>query len=215
MRYKGEIKDFHKFVISDPQFSKDVRCRYEKDLNTNEDWIVQLLIKEVDEPVKEDEIEYNEKGLDFSILIKRKNSISNLLDIGQYTYEIGAKLKKTIIGTDSAQICIGVNEKAEEISDFAKRFNDSKNVKSKNFEHHSSFAIHTLGDGKFGTVAECSKRGTTDFILIEGYFEEGSEVETIDELKDYLVKQLNIENLELCNDIIEFDKDFIEYEGFY
>lgn len=40
-------------------------------------------------------------------------------------------------------------------------------------------------------------------------------METIDELKDYLVKQLNIENLELCNDIIEFDKDFIEYEGFY
>ena len=53
-------------------------------------------------------------------------------------------------------------------------------------------------DGQIVTnVQEGVANGDTSFICITGFFDECADVKTIDELKDYIVEQLNIENLEL------------------
>lgn len=213
MRYEGKIKNFNKIVVSDPHYLQDVWCRYEKNFDKSEDWKVIFLIKEVDEIEEYEGTKFNIKGLDFSILIKREKSISNLLDIGKYTHSKGMKMNNTEIGIDTAQVCMGVNEKATEINEFAKRINDNKNIDSLFSEYNPPFAIQTLSDGKLGTVTEgTTKKGETDFILITGFFDECAYVNTVDELKDYLVQQLKIENLELCKDAFEIKHDDIDYD---
>lgn len=154
MRYHGVINNLTKIVVSDPHYLQDVWCRYEKDLEKSENWKVIMLIKEVDEMQEYQGTEFNVKGLDFSILIKKENCISNLLDIGKYTHSKGTILKDTEIGIDTAQVCMGVNEKATEINNFAKRINDNKNIESLLSEYNPSFAIQTMSDGMLGTVTE-------------------------------------------------------------
>lgn len=212
MRYKGDIKNLNKIVVSDPHYTQDVWCRYEKTFEKKDNWKVIFLIKEVDEMQEYQGTEFNVKGLDFSILIKREKSISNVLDIGKYVHAKGIKMNDTEIGIDTAQVCMGVNEKAIEINKFAKRINDNKNIDSLFSEYNPPFAIQTMSDGMLGTVTEGTRNGETDFILINGFFEECAYVNTVDELKDYLVQQLNIENLELCKDAIEIKHDNIDYD---
>lgn len=158
MRYKGIINNLRKIVVSDPHYLQDVWCRYEKDLENPEKWKVIMLIREVDEMQKYQGTEFNIKGLDFSILIKREKSISNLLDIGKYTHSSGTILKNTEIGIDTAQVCMGVNEKAVEINNFAKRINNNKNIESLFSEYNPSFAIQTRSDGMLGSVTEGTKK---------------------------------------------------------
>lgn len=212
MRYKGDIKNLNKIVISDPHYLQDVWCRYEKDFEKKNNWKVIFLIKEVDEMQEYNGTEFNIKGLDFSILIKKENSISNLLDIGKYVHAKGIKMNDTKIGIDTAQVCMGVNEKALEIDKFAERINKNKNIDSLFSEYNPPFAIQTMSDGMLGSVTEGTKNGETDFILISGFFNECADVNTVDELKDYFMQQLNIENLELCKDTIEIKHDTIDYD---
>ncbi|MCI8548095.1 MAG: hypothetical protein HFJ38_04310 [Bacilli bacterium] len=210
MKFEGKIKNFNKIVVSDPHYLQNVWCRYEKNFDKSEDWKVIFLIKEVDEMEEEDGLEFNIKGLDFSILIKREKSTSNLLDIGKYTHFEGMKMNNTEIGIDTAQVCMGINEKATEINEFAKRINNNKNVSSTLY--NPPFAIQTACDGKLGTVTEgTTKKDETDFILITGFFDEFADVNTVDELKDYIVQQLKIEDLELCKDAFEVKHNDIDY----
>lgn len=212
MRYKGNINNLSKIVISDPHYLQDVWCRYEKDLEKSENWKVIFLIKEVDEMQEYKGTEFNVKGLDFSILIKKENCISNLLDIGKYTHAKGTILKETEIGIDTAQVCMGVNEKAVEINNFAKKINSNKNVDTLLSEYNPPFAIQTMSDGLLGSVTEGVRKGETEFILINGFFDECANVNTVNELKDYIVQQLNIVNLELCKDAIKIDMDDVDYD---
>ncbi len=213
MRYKGIINNLTQLVVSDPHYEQDVWCRFEKKFEKSENWKVIFIIKEVDEMQEYKGMKLNIKGLDFSILIKREKSISNLLDIDKYIHAKGIKMNNTKIGIDTAQVCMGVNEKAAEINEFAKRINDNKNVDLILSEYNPPFAIQTMSDGELGTVTEgTTKNGETDFILISGFFDECAYVNTVDELKDYLVQQLNIADLELCKDDIEIKYDDIDYD---
>lgn len=158
MRYEGNINNLNKIVVSDPHYLQDVWCRYEKNLEKSENWKVIFLIKEVDEMQKYEGDEFNVKGLDFSILIKKENCLSNLLDIGKYTYHKGTTFKKTEIGIDTAQVCMGTNEKATEINNFAKKINSNKNVDTILTEYNPPFAIQTMSDGMLGTVTEGTRK---------------------------------------------------------
>lgn len=212
MRYTGIINNLSKIVVSDPHYLQDVWCRYDKNLEKAENWKVIMLIKEVDEMQKYEDEEFNIKGLDFSILIKKEKCISNLLDIGKYTHAKGTILTDTEIGIDTAQVCMGVNEKAIEINNYAKKINSNKNIDTLLTEYNPQFAIQTMSDGMLGTVTEGIRKGETEFILINGFFDECANVNTVDELKNYIVKQLNIKNLELCKDAIKIDMDNVDYD---
>ena len=159
MRYKGDIKNLDKIVVSDPHYMPDVWCRYDRNFEKMDNWKVIFLIKEVDEIQEYEGTEFNVKGLDFSILIKRENSISNLLDIGKYVHAKGVTMNDTEIGINTAQVCIGVNEKAIEINNFAKRINNNMNIDSLFSEYNPPFAIQTMSDGILGTVTEGTKNG--------------------------------------------------------
>ena len=91
-------------------------------------------------------------------------------------------------------------------------YNENKNIDSLFSEYNPPFAIQTMSDGMLGSVTEGTKNGETDFILISGFFDECADVNTVDELKDYLVQQLNIADLELCKDDIEIKYDDIDYD---
>ena len=158
MRYEGKINNLKKIIVSDPHYLQDVWCRYEKNLNNIENWKVIMLIKEVDEMQEYKGTKFNVKGLDFSILIKKEKCISNLLDIGKYTCSKGITLKDTEIGIDTAQVCMGVNEKAIAINNYAKRINSNKNVDNLLTEYNPDFAIQTMSDGMLGTVTEGTRK---------------------------------------------------------
>jgi len=197
LKYKGIIKDFEKIVVSDPHYLQDVWCRYDKTFNQKEDWKVEFIIKEVDEMQEYKGHEFKVEGLDFCIIIRKENITCDLLDIGRYVYKKGTEIKKTEIGIDTAQVCMGVNEKAKEINDYATKMNKDDTFENLFTNYNPPFAIQTMSDGMLGSVQEGIDNGDTSFICITGFFDECADVKTIDELKDYIVEQLNIENLEL------------------
>jgi len=210
LKYKGIIKDFNQIVVSDPHYLQDVWCRYDKTFNDKSNWNLEMIIKEVDEMQEYKGHKFEVQGLDFCIVIKRENIKCDLLDIGKYVYKKGTQIKETEIGIDTAQVCMGVNEKAKEINDYAtkmKKYESFENVFS---NYNPPFAIQTMSDGMLGHVQEGIRNGETDFICIIGFFDECADVNSIEELKDYFVEQLNIENLEIEKEIIK-DND-INYD---
>lgn len=207
MKYKGIIKNFEHFVVSDPHYLKDVWCRYDKKFDTPQDWNVELIIKDVDEMQEYKGTEFNVIGLDFSILIKRENIKCDLLDIGTIQYKKSTKLVDTEIGIDTAQVCMGVNEKADEINKFAIEINEEGALDKLFAEYNPPFAIQTMSDGTLGTVREGITNNSTDFILLTGFFDECAEVNSIEELRDYIVEQLNIESLEIQKESLKEEID--------
>ncbi len=213
MKCKGIIKNLSKLVVSDPHYLQDVWCRYEKDFSDKKDWIVEFLIREVDEMQEYKGEKFRVQGLDFSILIKNVDSLSKLVDISKYSYKVGTEFKKAEIGIDTAQVCMGTNKKAEEINAFAKQINKEDSFENLFSQYNPSFAIQTMSDGKLGDVIEGTINGKTDFILIDGFFDECADVTTVDELKEYIVEQLNIENLEIQKDITKNqNKNDLDYD---
>ncbi|MBQ2917085.1 MAG: hypothetical protein IJE59_02785 [Clostridia bacterium] len=207
MKCKGIIKNFSQLVVSDPHYEKDVWCRYEKNIEKPETWNVEIIIKDVDEMQEYKGQEYRVIGMDFTILIKRENVYCNLSDIGEFSYKKGTKLTETKIGIDTAQVCMGVNEKATEINEYAKKINKEKDLGTVFSDYNPSFAIETMSDGILGTVKEGTKNGETSFIVITGFFDECASVNSVEELKNYIEKQLNIENLEIQKESIVQDKE--------
>ncbi len=214
MKFKGIIKDFSQIVVSDPHYLQDVWCRFDRTFEKKEDWKVEFIIKEVDEITEYKGHELNIEGLDFSILIKREKSICKLIDIAKFQYKKGTEITDTEIGIDTAQVSMGVNEKAKEINEFSKKINKENAFEDIFASYNPSFAIQTMSDGLLGTVREGKIKGETDFIIIDGFFDECADVKTIEELKDYIVEQLEIEDLEIEKEIIEKseEKQDINYD---
>lgn len=207
MKYKGIIKNFNQLVVSDPHYEKNVWCRYERIIEKPETWNVEIIIKDVDEMQEYKGQEFRVTGIDFSILIKRENVYCNLSEIGEFSYKKGTKLTNTEIGIDTAQVCMGVNEKAKRINEYAKKINKEKDLGTVFSDYNPSFAIQTGSDGKLGTVKEGIKNGEISFIVITGFFDECAYVNSIEELKNYIERQLNIENLEIQKESITQDKE--------
>lgn len=197
MKYKGTIKNLNHIVVSDPHYLQDVWCRYDKTFNKKEDWKVEFIIKDVDEMQEYKGQDFKVEGLDFCIIIKKENATCDLLGIGKYMYKKGTEIKETEIGIDTAQVCMGVNEKAKEINDYAVKMQKDDTFENLFTNYNPPFSIQTMSDGMLGSVQEGIVNGDTNFICITGFFDECADVKTIDELKDYIVEQLNIENLEL------------------
>lgn len=207
VRYKGIINNFTQLVVSDPHYERDVWCRYEKSIDKPETWNVEMLIKNVDEMQEYKGQKFRVQGLDFTILIKRKNIDCDLLDIGEIAHTQGITLTKTEIGIDTAQVCMGANEKAKEINVYAKKINKEKNSDKILSNYNPKFAIETMSDGTLGTVHEGIEDNEIKFIMINGFFDECAHIDSIEELKNYIVEQLNIENLEIQKENLIEDKD--------
>lgn len=197
MKYKGTIKNLNHIVVSDPHYLQDVWCRYDKTFNKKEDWKVEFIIKDVDEMQEYKGQEFKVEGLDFCIIIKKENATCDLLDIGKYMYKKGTEIKEIEIGIDTAQVCMGVNEKAKEINNYAAKMKKDDTFENLFTNYNPSFAIQTMSDGILGSVQEGIIDGDINFICITGFFDECADVKNIDELKDYIIEQLNIEELEL------------------
>lgn len=196
MKGKGKIKKLEKIIISDPHYQSDVWCRYDKKLNKIEDWKVEFIIRNYEDNIKIESEDVKFTGIEYSILFKRPNVKCDLLDFEKICYEKGTELKKYEIGVDTAQIAFGVNDKADEISEFVKDI-QSLDIGERLDNYNPDFAISTASDGKFGKVQEGIKDNETQFIFFTGFFDEYANVETIEELKDYIETQFKIEDIEL------------------
>ncbi len=193
---KGKIKNLEKIVISDPHYEPNVWCRYDKKLDKIEDWLTYFIIRNYEENVKYKGQDIKLSGIEYSILFKRPNVKCELLDVGKIHYQRYTELKKYEIGVDTAQVAFGINDKAEEINQYAKAINNSDIGDLLDY-YNPEFAIETHSDGKFGNVQEGIKDGETQFILLSGFFDDYADIQEVEELKDYFKTQFKIEEIEL------------------
>lgn len=205
MRGKGNIRNFERLVISDPHYDPKVWCRYDKKLDKIEDWEAHFIIRDYEDEVEMRGQKLKLSGIEYSVLMKRPNAECELLDVGSVGYKRGAKLKKYEIGVDTAQVAFGVNEKAEEINNYAKEINNSS-IGELLSDYNPKFAIQTNSDGKYGTVQEGIVGNKTQFIILNGYFDSYADVQSVEELKDYFKKQFNIENMEVEQELKEIEE---------
>ena len=176
MKFKGKIDNINHIVISDPTYKEDVWCRYEKKDINEKDWIVNLDIYPTETKIDD----YNIKGVEFLLLLKKNEYDCNIDEDGNLSYLKDIELKDYTIGMDSACVALGLNNNAKEIIDSQE-------------EWQPSCAIRTGTDGTFGDVSEGIKDGKLCFLFVTGYFDE--EFINQNELFDYLVNQFQIKEL--------------------
>lgn len=196
MRGKGNIKRLEKIVMSDPHYQSDVTCRYQKEFDKIEDWKVQFLIRDYEDKVKIKNENVKITGIEYSLLFKRPNSKSELLDFEKIRYEKDIELKEYDIGVDSAQIAFGANDNAEEIIEYSQNI-DKLDVEELLSNYNPDFAISTGSDGLFGNIQEGVRNGETQLILFSGFLDEFAGIERIKDLMSYFEKQFKIEDIEL------------------
>lgn len=178
MRYKGKIKELDHIVISDPTYEEDVWCRYEKkDLN-EENWLIDIDIKQVTEKYED----FTTKGTEFFLFLYKDKTWGELKENGTISYLKGINVEKTEIGMDTACVALGIDEKADEIIELQE-------------EWQPECSLNTLTDGIFGTVREGKLNDDIVFICISGYLDEDTGY-SIEDIIDYLQYQLNITELE-------------------
>ncbi len=178
MRYKGKIKELDHIVISDPTYEEDVWCRYErKDLN-QENWLIDIDIKQVTEKYED----FTAKGTEFFLFLYKDKTWGELKENGTISYLKGINVEKTEIGMDTACVALGIDEKADEIIELQE-------------EWQPECSLNTLTDGIFGTVREGKLNDDIVFICISGYLDEDTGY-SIEDIIDYLQYQLNITELE-------------------
>lgn len=176
MKFKGKIDNLNHIVVSDPTYDKDVWCRYEKNNLKEKDWIVNLDIYSTETKIDD----YNIKGVEFLLLIKKNEYDCNIDEDGNLSYLKDIELKDYTIGMDSACVALGLNDNAKEIVDSQE-------------EWQPPCAIRTGTDGTFGDVSEGIKDGELCFLFVTGYFDE--DFINQNELFDYLVNQFQIKEL--------------------
>ena len=179
MRYKGKIENLNHIIISDPSYDESVTCRYEKNDLKEKNWYVDIDIKKTVEKMGN----FTARGVEFFLFLAKDRELSELKEDGTIRYLKGIKLTETEIGMDTACIGLGVNERADEISELRD-------------EWQPECSLNTLTDGFFGTVKEgVDKINNPVFIWISGYLDEAAGY-SIEEIVDYLQYQLNITELE-------------------
>lgn len=178
MRYKGKIEKLEHIVISDPTYDEDVSCRYERKNVNAKNWVVDIDINKVSDPIN-DEITID--GTEFFILLHPSNRVCELKEDGKISYLVGHKLNEFDIGIDTACVALGINEFADEI------------IESRD-DWQPECALNTLSDGIFGCVREGLLGNQVNFICISGYLSDDTGY-TIEDILDYLEYQLEILDL--------------------
>lgn len=178
MRYNGKINNLNHIVVSDPSYKKDVWCRYEIDDLKEKNWIVNLDINHKTEKVGD----FDVSNIEFCMLIKKYNDVCNLTKEG-ISYLNNINLKEYKIGMDTACIALGINDNAKEIINSYE-------------EWQPNCSIRTGTDGFFGEVKEGrDENNNLCFLYISGFLDDDMGYET-DYLKDYLVDQFEIKDLQ-------------------
>lgn len=201
MKGTAKIKNLRSIVISDPHYEKDVWCRYERNLDKIEDWRVEFIIQSYNDKLKIFDKEVNVSGTEYSILLARPNVNCKLLAVDCVMGVRDIKTQDYEIGVDSAQVAMGTNENADEINEYTKEFNES-DVSYMLAEYNPPFAIQTYSDGKYGTVREAIANDEVQYIYINGFFDEDTAIYNNEQLKRYLERQFNLEDIELENEML-------------
>ena len=177
MLYKGIIKELKKLVVSDPNYKKDVWCRYE---NNNLHLKNCNVLLEV-ERYKGNEDGYVFEGIDIRVIIFDSKINCELIE-GAFTSSEEVTLKEYTIGMDSACVAIGANDIAELIC-------------SQVDEWQPCTCLRTLTDGLFGTVYEGkTPRDRTDCIYFDGFLDADTGY-SVDDIVKYLEHNLLIKDL--------------------
>lgn len=196
-RYQGKINNLKKLVVSDPHYKKDVWCRYGKDFKEAKDWNLDLALTNYDEVIDGSHI----KGASF-ILILTDPDIKNsdkLIFVGKDEMDLlcskSLLTNKTDIGMDTAQISIGVNQKADEIDSYSEKVNNPENELDVLDDYRPSLALGTLTDGHFGEVIEyTNNKNELVGISLTGWFCDDTNYSN-DDILNYLEDRLEIKNL--------------------
>ena len=193
MRLIGQIEKLDKIIVSDPSYSNDVSCRYERNNLEHTNWKIEIEIH----PYKDEIDGITIEGIDFFILLQDPKQNCILKDNGSFSYYSENKINEIEIGIDTACIALGINNYADTI----------KNEKD---TWQPKCALNTLSDGLFGSVKEGTSNEKINFIWISGFLDKDTDY-SIDDLTKYFETQFNISNLQKTFDLVESKED-IDYD---
>ena len=173
MKFTGKIDTINHIVISDPSYSKNVFCRYEKENLNEKDWFVDLTVKTNEDPEL--------SGYDINLLLYKTPDIVSF-ENGKLSCFPIVKTEHYEIGMDSACVSLGINKKADEI------------IKYKDLWQPPG-CLRTGYDGYFGDIVEGKIGDDLSFLFINGYLDKemGYDESTI---IDYLEDQFEIKDLQ-------------------
>lgn len=196
MQVCGVIKNLNKIVVSDPNYNKNVWCRYDRTLEQIMDWKVKIIVQDYDELIDADDEDSRIKGLEYKIFLHRKDILATLKDDLVFAPK-GITFTNTEIGVDSAQLAFGINEKAAEINKHSKHINNNRlDVMQMLQDYNPYFAIQTGSDGCFGSVKEGKKKDELQIILIDGFLDEYASIESKEDLMNYFIDRFNVTGIE-------------------
>ncbi len=183
LKLHGRIDKLDSFVATDPSYGEDVWCRYEVHPKSDKPWKVELLIKDIDEMVHDDEFnaDYHIQGVDFTLFLFDMGHKFELNDDGSFLHYKSSVLKEYTIGADTACIAIGANNMVEEIHGCKE-------------DWQPACALKTLTDGEIGIVTEGRDNGKLSFILLNGFLDKDT-CYSIEDLKTYFIQQLDIKDV--------------------
>ncbi len=183
MKLHGRIDKLQSFVVSDPSYGEDVWCRYEVHPNSDKPWNAQLLIKDIDEMMHDDEFnaDYHIEGVDFTLFLCDVDHKFKLYEDGCFEHYKSTVLKEYTIGADTACIAIGANDMVDEI-------------KSCKEDWQPYCSLRTLTDGQIGIVTEGRDNGDLSFIYLNGFVDKDTGY-SVEDIKNYLVQQLEIKDI--------------------
>lgn len=179
--YRGRIKNINHLLITDPTYSRDVWCRYEKNNMGGKDWRVDIQLCDVSEKY----MGIHVKGIEFRIIIQSSDKNFLMVEDGIRGFD-NVVMNRTKIGMDSACIAFGIDEYADEI------------IKSQD-EWQSQCSLKTGTDGIFGEVLEGVIDGNIVFIGFDGYLDENT-CYSKEDILNYICKQFKIEDLKKIKD---------------
>ncbi len=193
MKIEGKIKKLDKIIVSDPSYTEEVTCRYERKNLNKKDWQFEMIIKDVQEECKG----YTVEGIEFSIYMYMAKGMYKLNELSKFTHPKGIKFNETVIGMDTACISLGVNKYADEI----------KNSKE---ECKPSCSLRTTEDGVFGNVIEGRINNNINCIYINGYLSDYA-CYTLEEIATYILEQFEVIDVEKIIDNNIEKEELLEY----
>lgn len=199
-KYIGKIDKLNKIIISDPHYEGDVWCRYEKDFENEDSCNVEILIENKELTEEYEGKKYSVNGISFNVLLlndkyKKLSNLIQIKDTESYSYHPDLTVTNYTIGMDTAQVAIGINEKAKEIEDFSEKVNyGGLDPEEKMDLWRPDFSLKTLTDGVFGEANEIEYDNSILGINFCGWLDEDTNY-SIDNVVEYLKDNLCIKDL--------------------
>lgn len=185
LEYKGKIKELNHIVVSDPSCKKDMWGRYEKENINGKDWLVDMNIFSIDNPIYETQ---------FFLLLRKDENVCEFDEENSLSYLKDIQIKDYKIAIDTSCVVLGVNDNVKKINKSSKKLQPSCAIKTRNY-------------GIFGEVTEGVKNDELCFLLITGNFEDECDK---NQLFEYLINQFEITDLEKQNNILPSDDRELE-----